>query len=270
MKLLTVFSLLVSSFLWAQEDTMQWKLEFTYPISPSATWYVLSSNKIIVAEKDQVQQLDTNGVVLFQQSIKNSGTISQIDGSNKLKTLLFSTEQQLVNFVDNTLTTQQASIDLSTYNLSYVSLVCASMQNDRFWVFDQDNSTIMLIASKQEQNQRVENLAGLLGITKPISMQEQDNKLYLLDEKKGLFVFDSFGTFIQLWDIHNALSVDVHAEYAYFIQNNELHVLDFKTDKRTRFPLPISETIEVQKTNEAFYFRTKTGILKYKIEFLQK
>jgi hypothetical protein len=270
MKLLTVFSLLVSSFLWAQEDTMQWKLEFTYPISPSATWYVLSSNKIIVAEKDQLQQLDTNGVVLFQQSIKNSGTISQIDGSNKLKTLLFSTEQQLVNFVDNTLTKQQASIDLSTYNLSYVSLVCASMQNDRFWTFDQDNSTIMLITSIQQQNQRIENVGGLLGITKPISMQEQDNKLYLLDEKKGLFVFDNFGTFVQLWDIKNAISVDVEAEYAYFVVNNELLILDFKSDQRTRISMPIEAVLEIQKTKEAFYFRTKTGLWKYKVEFLQK
>lgn len=270
MKLLAVFSLFVSSFLWAQEDTMHWKLEYSYPISTSATWYVLSSNKIIVAEKDQVQQLDTNGTVLFQQSIKNSGTISQIDASNKLKTLLFSAEQQLVSFVDNTLTKQQASIDLSYYDLSYVSLVSASLQNDRFWVFDQDNSTIMLLASKQEQNQRIENLAGLLGITKPISLQEQDNKLYFLDGKKGLFVFDSFGTFVQLWDVKQATAVDVQANFAYFIVENELVILDLNSDKRTHFSLPTNEVLEIQKTNEAFYFRTKAGVLKYKVEILEK
>jgi hypothetical protein len=149
-------------------------------------------------------------------------------------------------------------------------LVSASVQNDRFWVYDQDNSTLMLISSRTEQNQRIENVAGLLGISKPISLQEDDNKLYLLDENRGLFVFDNFGTFVQFWEVKQARSVDIQGNMAYFIAENQLVLLDMRTDKETRIPLPEKEILEVQKTNEAFYFRTKNAILKYKIEILQK
>jgi hypothetical protein len=267
---LNILILIFSFHSQAQNDSLRWDEKWNYSISKDAVWRVNSLGNLIIGHKAELRKIDSLGNLNYTQSSKNLGTLSKIDPRNTMKTLLFSSDQQIIGFIDNTLTKQQNVVDLSEYDFSYVSLVCASNLSDRFWVFDQDNSKIALVTTQKSQNQRIENLSGLLGIYNLIDMFEHDNKLYLVDSKKGLFLFDNFGTFVRYWDFENLISVDIQGDYAFLLKKEGLFVLNFLNDQVTQINLPLSGVFQFQKVGEFFYFQTEKGIFKYKFEIIEK
>jgi hypothetical protein len=66
------------------------------------------------------------------------------------------------------------------------------MQFDRIWVFDQDNSKLILFNSEGKRTLETENLYGMIGLKEPIQMLERFGNLYLVDEGRGVYIFEMF------------------------------------------------------------------------------
>jgi len=152
-------------------------------------------------EKDAIYKMDTTGNLMFQQSVKAFGHITDMDLINPMKYLVFFREQQCIGFFDNTFTPYQQKTRLSDLGISYATLVCYSMQFDRFWVFDQDNSKLVLFNSDGKRTLETENLNGLIGLSEPVQMMERFGNLYLVDEDRGVYIFDMFGALINFVEV---------------------------------------------------------------------
>jgi hypothetical protein len=264
MKWLFVCFCFFSTFLHAQ-DSLSWQLQWQLEISPSASWQVDPFGNLFLSEKDQLRKYDSLGHERAVQSSKFLGSISRVDPSNPMKTLLFSEQQQIVTYVDNTLTQQQPNIELGDLELSYVTLVATSSQPDKFWVYDQENSKIILLSTNRQQGQRIENISGLLGTQDIIQLFEQDGFLYLIDRKKGIYQFDTYGTLIFHWGKTDILWTIIEGEYAYLLKENRLEVVNLKTQEVTTIQSPLAGALKFQKIQNTFYFSAKDRIQKFNL-----
>lgn len=265
MKSLLLLCLMLPVFLSAQ-DSLVWKLEWAINVE-NKVWNLDTFGNLILSDGDKLQKFDSIGVQTFSQSNKHWGNISSIDASNPMKILIFSEDQQLISYVDNTLSKQQELIDLNDHNLSYVTLVTTSGQPDKFWVYDQDNSKIVLIARNVLQQQRIENIRGLLNCKHVKQIIENDNNLYLVDEEEGILKFDLYGTFISKWEMKGVKFVHIENGFAYFIKENKLQIMELETDKFQTYELPISGVLRMRKDSNFMYVETQSEILKYSIKF---
>lgn len=267
MKSLLLICLMVPALLAAQ-DSIEWKLDWKVETIQNV-WNVDSFGNLYVSNGDQLQKFDSTGSQTFSQSNKFWGNVSSIDPSNPMKILIFSEDQQLISYVDNTLSKQQDIIELEDHDLSYVTLVASSGQPDKFWVYDQDNSKIVLIARNVLQQQRIENIRGLLGCEHVKQLVEKDNNLYLVDAAQGILKFDLYGTFISKWELKGINDVQIENEFVYFVLNNKLQVLELETDKIHQYELPVVDVLRIKKESNSMYVQTPTEILKYSIQILK-
>jgi hypothetical protein len=188
--------------------------------------------------KDAVYKMDTTGNLMFQQSVKAFGDITDMDLINPMKYLVFFREQQSIGFFDNTFTPYQQKTSLTDLGISYATLVCYSMQFDRFWVYDQDNSTLVLFNSDGKRSREIENLNGLIGLQEPVQMLERFGNLYVVDENRGVYIFDMFGALINFIDVPNIKWIDVDANNFFYIDQAQLCGYNFRT--KSKFCTPIS------------------------------
>ena len=267
MKIILLLCLMFPILLSAQ-DSIVWNLDWKIDVK-NAIWNVDTFGNLIVSDGDKMQKFDSLGNQTFSQSNKTWGNISCIDASNPMKVLIFSEDQQLISYVDNTLSKQQELIELNDHNLSYVTLVTTSGQPDKFWVYDQDNSKIVLIARNVIQQQRIENIRGLLGCENVKQIIEKDNNLYLIDGEQGILKFDLYGTFISKWEMKGVNFVHIENDFAYFIRENKLQVMELETDKINTYDLPLDGVLRIKKESNSMYIETPSQILKYSIQIFK-
>lgn len=262
------FFLFFGSFCSFSQDRIQWNFEWKTDSLSNPIWNVDPFGNLIVSEKDKLKKFDSLGTQKFVQSNKYFGVISSVDPSNPMKTMVFSEQQQLVGYVDNTLSKQQENIELSAFDLSYVTMVSTSGQPDKFWVYDQDNSVIVLISKNVQQRQRIENISGLLGCKDIVQLFETENYLYLIDKQRGIYQFDIYGSLVFHWENVGILWAEVEGKFAYLLKKDNLQVFNLSNQEIVNFPLPKTDFIRFKKVQNHFYFGTLSNIQRYSIEFL--
>jgi hypothetical protein len=221
---------------------------------------------LIFFEKDAVYKMDTSGNVLFQQSLKSYGEITDMDVISPMKYLVFFREQQAIGFFDNTFTPYQTGTRLSDLQVSYATLVCYSMQFDRFWVFDQDNSKLILFNTDGKRSLETENLNGLIGLQDPIQMLERNGNLYIVDRDKGVYIFDMFGSLINFIPIKGIQWIQVDTDNFYFVLEKHLGVYNFRTKSSLKIPLVFHFQSLFQIVKGKFYLTTGKEIHQYFFE----
>ena len=208
----------------------------------------------IFYEKDAIYKMDTTGNLMFQQSLKAYGDITDVDVISPMKYLIFFREQQVIGFFDNTFTPIQSRTRLPELDVSYATLVCYSMQFDRFWVYDQDNSTLLLFNRDGRKTLETENLNGLIGLNEPIQMMERFGNLYLVDENRGVYIFDMFGSLVNFIEIPKIQWVQVNANNLFYVLDNTIWVYNLRTKSKFKVPLSISIDARFQFVKGKMHF----------------
>jgi hypothetical protein len=207
-------------------------------------------------DRDQIVKYDTTGVLLFKQSIKSYGKINDIDLSNPMKILCFFLEQQLITFLDNTLTPYKQTARLTDLDVSYGSLVCYATQSDRFWVYDLDNSKLILFLDDGKKHLETLNLAGMLDITDPVQMLETNGVIHLVDWHKGVFLFDMFGTFIEFVAMPGVEWIQADEWNVYWLSEGKLNAWNHRTKGNFSLPTEGVTSTFFQYSKRRFYMLT--------------
>lgn len=239
-----------------------------YPIPQNAVWTVDGLENIIVSERDRLTKYDKKGKLLFEQSQKSLGRFDEVGLVNSLKLYGFSESQQLICFFDNSLSIMEKCLDLSEYDLINVSTVANSGQSDKMWVFDQVNSTLHLLSfSGLLQSQAIKNLNGILNAENISQLIEWENKLFVLDNKKGIYVFDLYGTLIRFIEFENIKWIQVYNEHIICLRGNELKMISLQSEKSIVFPLVYLDVQNIFVDDDFIYLRTPTTIVKARFVF---
>ena len=267
MKSILLFSFIVFSHFLMAQDSIVWKKEYQMEIQENAIWTNDQYNNLYLANIDLINKIDPSGEKMFEQSLKKYGQIAKIDARNPMKILIFSEQQQSIFYLDNTLTKQNNDIDLSDFNLNYVTQVSASNQIDKIWTFDQDNSKITLITQRQAQSIQIENISGIMDVKNISQFYEQNDRLFVIDNQKGIYIFDLYGTFIQYLPEENFICAEVNQEYLYLLRNDSLDILNLKTYKKKKIQLPVQNIQRFTVNQQTLFFETPSLLYKFHLDF---
>lgn len=248
-------------------QTLTWKLERTYANENIEAWDITPLEELILSEQGTLHKLDTNFKLAFTQSRKGFGAITKIDARHSLKTLIFSENQQIIGFLDNTLSFQDGKIDLSQLNIGYGTHVCYSDQTSRFWVFDEQNARLVRFEGVKSSVARSEisNLRSITYNDMPTSLVERQNQLFLFYEGSGVFVFDYYGSLLRKYTHKEALRIYPTENYLYILKKSTIVRLNRKTDKEESIALPKDGIEDLRVFGNNVYFKDKKGVSKYSL-----
>lgn len=245
----------------------QWNLENRYTNKKIEAWDITPKEELIVSVQGALHKLDTNFVVEFTQSNKQFGEITKIDARHSLKILLFSENQQIIGFLDNTLSFQDAQIDLGSLDIGYAQLVCYANQTNRFWVYDEQNARLVRfqgIKSSVAQSE-ISNLMSITYNDMPTSMMESQNQLLLFYQESDIYVFDYYGSLLRNYSDAEALQVYPTENYIYVLKTDSVVRIDRKTDYKETIKLPVEGIEDLRVFGNAVYFKDKNGVSKYSL-----
>lgn len=200
MKLYWIFVCLslIPRSMHAQDSLQQkWK-EFWSVAVKGNTIEVDNLGDVYVLANQDIIKYKNGGQLYRLYSNKSLGNISRIDVSNPLKTLVFYRDLSRLVFIDNTLSEQQDNVYLERFGREFASLACTSNDENGFWLFDPVAFSLTRYNQKMNIKAEVLNINQLTGKTiNPIWMLERGNRLYLVDAKNGILLFDIFGTYLK-------------------------------------------------------------------------
>ena len=251
----------------SQQESYSWEKVNSYKINKGETWAVDLLENIYISSGEIIHKYDSTGNIIFSQSIKSLGNVTEIIPINTMKLLHFSEDQQTLCYFDNTLSFIDDCLDLSVEGIISAELICASNQPNKVWVVDNLNLTLHLLSlSNKQQSQIVRNLRGILDINKITQILERENKLFLIDNTKGIYILDLYASLIEFIDQKNILYLDVNEATIFILSDTDLFVKNLFTGDQLSINLPVDGIFELKYKNDFFYLRVNQNIYKYKLQ----
>ena len=178
------------------EDTEEKNFTFLKAVS---VWNIDELQNLYLIQGSTLIKCDSSGKQLYSQSIKSIGNVAQIEPINALKIAVFSEEQQSICLFDNTLTLNGECNYLDKFGIRNAKLISRSNRPNLFWIYDQFNSTLLLIDIISNKTiQKIDNIKGLILKVEEENevekIQEFNNHLYLFDSKETIYEFDQLMT----------------------------------------------------------------------------
>ena len=192
-------------------------------------------------DRDIITKFSPRLDTLFQQSVKVAGDLTSLDVGQSLKILLYSQDQNIIAYFDNTLTASESPIYMADKGLYMVELVAQSMLNNEIWVYNAENFALEKYDQNFKRTFKSENLTSLLyqELT-PNYLVESEDQLYLNNPDHGVLVFDIYGTFLKTIPIKGVTKIRVLDKKIFYIKDDYIHYYDEKTLLSDKFKLPIS------------------------------
>ena len=187
------------------EDTEEKNFTFLKAVS---VWNIDELQNLYLIQGSTLIKCDSSGKQLFSQSIKSIGNVAQIEPINALKIAVFSEEQQSICLFDNTLTLNGECNYLDKFGIRNAKLISRSNRPNLFWIYDQFNSTLLLIDIISNKTiQKVDNIKGLIlkgeEENEVEKIQEFNNHLYIFDSKETIYEFDQLMTLSREFKYHS-------------------------------------------------------------------
>jgi hypothetical protein len=151
-------------------------------------------NLFLLTRNNQLKKLDAKGDSMgVYNDVRKYGKLYSIDVSNPLKTLLFYKDFRTVIVLDRFLNIVN-TIDLRKQNIFQVRAVAQSYDNN-VWVFDEQESKLKKIG---EDGKLISESADLRQVFAeapvPTHIFDQNGFVHLYDPKRGMYIFDYYGS----------------------------------------------------------------------------
>ncbi len=139
---------------------------------------------------NRLKVYDSELTFLFEYYNNGLGDISHIDVTNSKKISIFFDGFQKIVIIDDTLA------ELGRYEGDYNILAMGTSRDNNVWIYDGLDYRLKKISGKNEVLEESNPLEShhRLDIL-PNYIVEYDNMVYLVEEEKGIAIFDNFGTF---------------------------------------------------------------------------
>lgn len=221
-------------------------------------------NIYITTQENSVVQFNRNGDSLNIYRSARHGSIQTVDATNPFKILVYHASQSKIVLLDRFLSPTN-EIDLRKINLYSPTAIGMSIDGN-IWVFDQINSKLLKIDEHlniilQSNDIRVET-----GVNPEICfLLEKDNKVYLCDENKGIFIFDRLGIFIQQLMIFNVNKIQITQDQVVYRKDNSLLSYNLKNFKENIFfsEKSLQEIVDITLDRKRIFFLTKKELKIY-------
>ncbi|MCT4583002.1 MAG: hypothetical protein N4A35_16435 [Flavobacteriales bacterium] len=185
----------------------------SFKIDPPSDICIDHLDKIYIFNKETIDQYNAKGKKIATYSNNQLGAINKIDVSNPLKVLVLHKDQNTLEILDNTLSTERnTTLDLTNANLYNTSVFAYSSIDNGVWFYDQELFQIIKVDLTMNRIYESGNLLQILGLDTldVVDLIEHKNKLYLITPT-SILIFDNFGAYystVHLQDNQQVLSIE--------------------------------------------------------------
>lgn len=267
--LFVLLALLITSFGLSQDSLkFNWELLKEYNVGADAVWSVDGLENVYASSNSVISKFDSSGTLKFTQSIKSLGNMTQLEPINTMKIVHFSEEQQTLCYFDNTLSPNDDCLELIDREVFNASRIASSGRSDKVWVYDNLNSSLRLLDLEGDKFQSIEinNLKGVLGLEDIVNIKERYNQLFILDQKKGVFVFDMYGSLVNRYPMEGVIDMDVVEKGLFLLFDNKLVSMSLDGVYKVNIPLPVEGITQFDIENEMFFFEKAEIVHKYRLQ----
>lgn len=122
--------------------------------------------------------------------------------------------------MDNYLSENGSSLDFQDLGYDQISFACQSREKG-IWLFDPTRQRLLKLSSSFEVQQESINIGQWLGKSiQPSFMVEQNNRLYIKDQEKTVYIFDHFGTYMKKIKLESSNAIQILEGMINFIEED--------------------------------------------------
>lgn len=220
-----------------------------------------------VSKDYKLNKYDAKGNLLYSFNENSLGSLSHIDVSNPLQTLVYYQEYNTIILLDRTLS-ELYRFDLADLDIFQAKALGISRDNN-LWFYDQNSATLKKTDQQGKILQESADLTLVVDVElNPNFLVEQDNKVYLNNPKEGILVFDVFGGYLQTIELPNLDFFQVYEQQLFYLEKNKLMSFDLSLLQIANITLPmnISNLKQIGLAQEQLYLHYPDQIMVYQIE----
>ena len=219
-----------------QNSNFKFQKTINYPIVSFAInnlgeLYIINTN-------NQLKKLNEKGdsVGVFNQVTKY-GKLSYVDAQNPWKTILFYENFSTIVLLDKYLNVL-TNINLRKQNIFGVKTIAASYDNN-IWLFDeQENKLKKIDDAGKVLTETVDFRLLFDSVPSPVQIVDRDGFVYLYDPKKGVYIFDYYGSFKNRLPFYNWKNITVIEKNLYGFDDSYLYSYSLGSLTLKQYPLP--------------------------------
>lgn len=169
----------------------------------------------LINSDNQLMKLDNKGdsVGVFNEVTKY-GRLSYIDAHNPWRTLLYYKDFLTIALLDKYLNVI-GSIKLPQVNIFRAAAMATSYDNN-IWVYDEQDNKLKKIDQSGTQLTETTDFSLLFdSLPSPSRIRDNDGFVYLYDPRKGVYVFDYYGSFKNRLTFLHWKDIAVNGKYIY-------------------------------------------------------
>ena len=218
-----------------QNSPFKFQRTITYPI---AAFTVNNLGELyIINTNNQLKKLNDRGdsVGVFNQVTKY-GKLSYVDAQNPWKTILFYENFSTIVLLDKYLNVL-TNINLRKQNIFGVRTIAASYDNN-IWVFDEQENKLKKIDDAGKVLMETVDFRLLFdSVPSPVRILDSDGFVYLYDPKKGVYIFDYYGSFKNKLPFLNWKDITVIEKNLYGFDETNLYSYGIGSLNLKQYPL---------------------------------
>ncbi len=205
-------------------------------------FYLIEGNKIV--------QYNSMGLKQKEFSEVKYGRPGLIEASNPLNILVLYPMQATVVILDRQLTPLNV-INFRDLGFQEMKTACLSHDN-KIWTYDVKDNKLKLFDYNGKLIRSSEDVAQVTGKTiTPNFMLCTENDLYVGDAFNGIFVFDTYGDYHQLFFIKGTRNFQIINEQLLYIKKHQLKVFSLRSFDEIDFSLPDSVDVKQARIEQS-------------------
>ncbi len=204
-------------------------------------------NYYLLSKENRLKKINSRGdsVGAFNE-VRRYGKLYSMDVTNPLKTLLYYRNFSTILVLDRFMNIVN-TIDLRKQQIFQVSAIAQSYDNN-IWVYDEQNNKLKKIAEDGSILMETIDLRTIFDeVPSPEKIIDQEGYVYLYDPKKGVYVFDIYGSFKSKISYLNLTDVTVIGKTFAGVDKDQLLLYTFGTLQERKWKLPPSSESPYKK-----------------------
>ncbi len=241
-------------------NTIQYPIE-SFTVNNLGEIYIINTNNQLKKLNDKG---DSAGVF---NMVTKYGRLSYVEAQNPWRTILYYKNFFTIVLLDKFLNVL-TNINLRKQNIFSVKAVTGSYDNN-IWLYDEQDSKLKKIDDAGNILMETVDFRRLLdSVPSPVQIIDSDGFVYLYDPKKGLYVFDYYGSFKNKLSFLNWKDFTVTGKKIYGFDDNyfysyELNSLDLK---QYALPLIFKEYTALKVGNNKLYLLKNNNLQVYSLQ----
>jgi len=259
---LGIFVIYFQNCAYSQEfyEAFSWKVEDVVDATADHMGMLYVSN-----EKGLISKYDKNGLPLLSYSGNDISPIYSIDVSHTSKIFGFYRDNQSYLILDRFLNPLNEAM-LNTSLIGYAFETAYAADNN-LWIFDQSDLSIKKINLISNALQTTISVSLFINAEEwdIQQIEEYQNRLYLYNASKDVYVFDNLGNYIKRLEIRPSSNFWFDDEYLVYIQDEKIlkYGLYSNEIKQIATIANTNDILKVISINNFIYLISKNRIIVY-------